>query len=147
MSLFEELDIAGAEEPFGVPDNTYAMAISDVVTKPNKDGDMGMTITYTVTEGEYKGEKVTEYKRVPHKSDKHPLDDRDAAKARGWIKVRLESLGIPESRMNSIKKEDLIGTDCYVSTQRNGQYTNVRNVQLARPDNVADKPATSPFGG
>ena len=147
MGLFDELDVAGAaDNPFAIPDDAYECVVSDVVAKKNAKGNMGMTVQYTITDGEYKGRKITEYRRMPHKDDTDVLDDAKAAEARSYIKRTLSKLGIPEDRMNSAGKDDLVGIQCYVSTQQNGDFTNVRDVNLQRPANTGSAaPETNPF--
>lgn len=148
MGLFDELDVAGAaDNPFAIPDDTYECVVSDVVTKKNQKGNMGMTVTYTISDGQYKGRKITEYRRYPHKDDADVLNEADAANARSYIKRTLARLGIPEDRMNSVDKSDLIGIQCYVSTQQNGDFTNVRDVNLTAPASGTNgsAPASNPF--
>lgn len=138
MGLFDELDVAGASDnPFAIPDDVYECVVSDVVTKKNQKGNMGMTVTYTISDGQYKGRKITEYRRYPHKEDTDVLSEADAANARSYIKRTLARLGIPEDRMNTVGKADLVGIQCYVSTQQNGDFTNVRDVNLTAPANVS----------
>lgn len=144
MGLFEELDIASAKDnPWEIPNNTYRCLVTDVVVKKNQSDNMGMTFYYTIQDGEQKGLKVSEYKRMPHPTDAEPLDKADADKALSYIKMRLASLGIPEERMNSVEKDDLIGIECFVTTKQNGQYTNVNNVTLQDSAGVA---ASGPAG-
>jgi len=147
MGLFDELDVAGAaDNPFAIPDDVYPCVVSDVVVKKNAKGNMGMTVTYTIADGKYKGRKITEYRRMPHKEDSEPLDEAKAAEARSYIKRTMARLGIPEDRMNSAGKEDLVGLDCYVSTNQNGDFTNVRDVTRDAPASVgASSGGGNPF--
>lgn len=129
MGLFDELDIAGAaDNPWSIPDNTYACVVSDLEIKENSKGNMGMTFKYKVIQGEHKDFEITEYKRLPSSKDKDQMSEANKNKAMSYIKLRLASLDIPESRMNSVEKGDLIGKECFVSTKVNGDYVNVRNV-------------------
>ena len=131
MGLFDELDVAGAaDNPFAIPDDTYPAVVSDVVTKKNAKGNMGMTVIYKVTEGDYTGREISEYRRLPHPEDNDKLDAAKAANSLSYIKRTLGRLGIPEDRMNSVGKDDLVGIQCYVSTQMNGDFINVRDVSL-----------------
>lgn len=138
MGLFDELDVAGAaDNPFAIPDDTYEAVVSDVIVKKNEEkGTTGMTVKYKVTAGEYVGREVTEYRRIPKKDDKTPLDEAGAAQARSYLKRTLSRLGIPEDRMNTADRNDLVGIQCYVSTTMNGDFINVRDVTLQRPANV-----------
>lgn len=146
--LFDELDVAGAEDnPWSIPDSTYPGVVNDLDVKKNAKGNMGMTFKYKVTEGEYAGREITEYKRLPHSSDAEQLDAAAKSRAASYIKQRLASLGIPEERMNGVTKDDLIGIECYVSTKMNGEYINVRDITLTAPEGgVSASPATTnPF--
>ncbi len=131
MGLFDELDIAGAaDSPWAIPDNTYPAVVTDLIVKENSAGNMGMTFKYKIREGEHEGTDVSEYKRLPSSVDKEPLSEGEKNKAMAYIKLRLNSLGIPEARMNSIEKEDVIGIECYISTKMTGDFINVRQVTL-----------------
>lgn len=146
MGLFDELDVAGAaDNPFAIPDDTYACVVSDVITKANDKGNMGMTVKYKVTEGQYKDREITEYRRIPHKDDKDQMDEGKKASALSYVKLTLSRLGIPEDRMNSVGKDDLVGIDCYVSTKQNGDFTNVRDVHLTAPAGTGSSEAVNPF--
>lgn len=134
-SLFGELDIASAsDDPYGVPDDTYKCVVSDLKIAKNSKGNRGMTLTFKVAEGDYRGQEITDYKRLPSSEDAEPLVGKKREDALSYIKLRLRDLGIPDSQMNSLKREDLVGTECYVSTIKktsNGStFVNVRNVQL-----------------
>lgn len=135
MGLFDELDIAGAaDNPFAIPDDTYECVVSDLIKKRNdQKGTTGITVKYKITGPEHTGREITEYRRLPSKDDTKPMSDAEAATARSYIKRTLSRLGIPEDRMNTVNREDLVGTQCYVSTQMNGDFINVRDVTLARP--------------
>lgn len=132
MSLFEGLDIAAAKDnPFEIPANTYAATITSVVTGPTKSGDkVGMTLTYTIQEGEYAGDDITEWKELPQPADPRNLT-KEEARSLSFLKQRLLNLGIPETKMNSVGEDDLEGLDVYVTTKegKNG-YTNVQKVEL-----------------
>jgi hypothetical protein len=104
MGLFDELDIAGAaDNPWLIPDNTYPCVVSDLVVKADKNGNMGMIFSYKVREGDHAGFELSEYKRLPSSKDATPLSEAEKNKAMSYIKMRLDSLGIPESRMNSVE--------------------------------------------
>lgn len=150
MSLFGDLDIAGAaDNPNAIPDNTYACVVSKVEVKTNNDDNYGMYFTYTITDGQYKGKTISEYKRLPHPQDHTPLSAEKKEQALAYIKQRLASLNIPESRMNSVDASDLVGIDCYISTKQNGDYTNVRRITMEAPaegvDGGTPAPAANPF--
>jgi hypothetical protein len=147
MGLFDELDVASAaDNPWAIPDNTYECVVSDLEVKQNKKGNMGMILKYKVISGEYEGSEISEYKRIPHPKDAEILEGKKKSDALSYIKMRLASLGIPESRMNDVTKDDLVGIECYVSTKDNDGFTNVRNITLQKPaDAEVSGPAANPF--
>lgn len=132
MSLFEGLDVASAaDDPFKIPPNTYAATVTAVKVGPTKAGDkIGMTLVYTIQEGDFEGDDITEWKEIPQPADPRNLT-KDEARALSWLKQRLLNLDIPEDRMNSVSDDDLVGLDVYVTTKegKNG-YTNVQKVEL-----------------
>lgn len=147
MGLFDELDVAGAaDNPFAIPDDTYECVVSDVTVKQNKKGNMGMTIKYKVVSGQYADAEISEYRRIPHPKDTDVQSTSEAERSKSFLKRSLASLGIPEDRMNSVGKADLEGIQCYVSTQQNGDFTNVRSVSLTAGDTVsAGTTESNPF--
>ena len=140
MGLFGDLDVASAEDnPWFVPPNTYECDLYKVELKTPEGKDPGLLFTYKISSGEHEGKQVTEYKRVP--KSQLTKEDKDAA---SYLKMRLASLGIPEARMNTVEPEDLQGLAVIVTVTQNGEYTNVRKVELAS----AGEPQTfTGFGG
>lgn len=129
MGFFGDVDLASvdADAALGLPDDTYEAEITKVESRVAKaSGNTNLMITYGVTGGDCKGEEVTEFLRIPESDD----DSRDALKARARIKNRLMDLNVPESRLNTVEPDDLVGTEVYVTTKRNGEYTNVRTVRF-----------------
>lgn len=147
MGLFDELDVASAaDNPWAIPDNTYPAVVSKIEVKPNKAGDMAMYFYYKITEGDHADFEVSEYKRMPSQRDTTPLSTAEAAKSTSYIKQRLASLGIPESRMNSVDQDDLVGIECYISTQVKNDFVNVRSVRTTAPEGASTSSVADPFG-
>lgn len=131
MGLFGELDIESAEDnPWMVPANTYEADLFEVAVKPNKDNTKtNLILTYKISSGDHTGKQVTEYKVIPSPADpKNPTADEK--KAASYIKQRLTSLGVPESRMNTVEVNDLVGTPVVIKVTVSGEYTNVSKVDL-----------------
>lgn len=129
--MFGDLDVSQAQDdPFAVPDNSYVCYLTDVKVGPTKNGDkVGMTLEYTIDEGAHNGKKISEWKQIPQPADpKNPSDDD--MRSMSFLKQRVLSLGVPESKVNSIGPDDLIGTKCVVAVKNKGGYTNVRNVTV-----------------
>lgn len=134
MSLFGDLDIASAEDnPFDIPDNTYETYLTDVEVKRSKAGNLGLALGYKIASGAHEGKSISEWKNIPEPEDPANPSPKDL-QAMSFLKSRLIDLGVPEERINSLEPKDLIGTHVYVTTKKNGEYTNVRSVKLADVD-------------
>ena len=134
MGLFGELDVASAEDnPWAVPANTYEATVYEVKVKEDKNNHTGLAINYKISSGEHEGKLVSEWKAIPIPDDpKNPTaEDKRAA---SYLKMRLASLGVPESRMNTVDPNDLQGTEVVIKVTVNGEFTNVGRVEL-RGDN------------
>lgn len=133
MSLFGDLDVQhAADDPFNIEEGIYKGTISDVKVKQSSKGTTGLVLTYTVTDEESPmvGRKIDEWKNVPQPADPEnltPEEERD----RSFLKMRLKSLGIPESEMNNVGTDDLVGLDVVFTVKKKGEYTNVTKVELA----------------
>lgn len=132
--IFGDLDVASAaDDPFKLPPNVYEATVTDVKVGDTQDGSKtGMTITYTVsTDDEHDGKSVREWKQIPRPADpKNPaVEDK---KAMSWLKARLLDLGIPESRINSVTPDDLIGKEVTITVAegKNPSFMNVNRVTL-----------------
>ena len=130
MGLFGELDVASAEDnPWAVPANTYEANVFEVAVKTDKNDHQGLAINYKISSGDHEGKQVSEWKTIPTPADpKNPTPDEK--KAMSYLKMRLSSFGVPESRMNSVDINDLLGTPVTIKVTINGEYTNVARVEL-----------------
>lgn len=131
MSLFGDLDVASAnDDPFKIPPNTYNCTVTAVKVGPTKAGDkVGMTLVYTIQDGEFAGDDITEWKEIPQPADPQNLT-KEESRALSFLKQRLLNLEVPEDKMNSVSDDDLVGMEVYVTTKegKNG-YTNVQKVE------------------
>ena len=140
MGLFGDLDIeSAADDPFAVPDNTYYCYVTDMVAKAAQSGKNGLNIEYTVNVGEHKGKKIREWKRIPDGAESD--DDKNAM---SYIKSRMLDLGVPAERINSVTKDDVVGTYVAVTVKTKGEYQNVNKVVI-KPEGETPE-ATSVFG-
>lgn len=154
MSIFGDLDIQGAaDNPFTVPDNTYPFVVSDFEVKRNeKSGNTMMLITYKIREGEHEGFEIVDRTRVPAPGDKDILTGKKLEDAKSYIKMRLAALGVPEAKMNTVTKEDIVGIECYATTQQNGDFQNLKagSVRLTLDDSAgavsSSTTGADPFG-
>ena len=130
MGIFGDLDVASAaDNPWAVPANTYEMNVYTAEVKRDKNEALGLEIVYKISSGEHEGKTVREWKTIPEPADAKNLTP-DEQKAASYLKMRLLSLGIPESRMNGMNINDILGTEVVVKVTVNGEYTNVARVEL-----------------
>lgn len=87
---------------------TYKMADDDVNPKVQKDEWRGIPVV--TADGKF-------------------ASDKDSTNAT-WLKRRLLSLGVPESKINDLEPKDLIGLEVYVTFKTNEQWQNVVKVEL-----------------
>lgn len=140
MSIFGELDFASVQDnPWSVEDGTYEAILAEFKVGPTKAGDkVGVMISYKLNDS---GSSVSEWKEIP---SQEALATAEGKRAASFLKQRLASLGVPESHMNSVTAQELVGTRVLVTvknnTARDGSgrvYTNVTNVAL---DEAGDRP-------
>ena len=136
MGLFGDLDIASAEEnPWLIPPNSYEAFLFEVAVKDDKNGGRGLSLVYKISTGAHEGKTAQEWKGIPNPDD--PANPTaDEKKAASYIKQRLSSLGVPESRMNTVEVSDLVGTPVVIKVVQNGDFTNVAKVELRTEDTL-----------
>lgn len=90
-----------------------------------------LVITYKMAEDDAeKGKTVDEWRGIPAvTADGKFATDKDATNA-SWLKRRLQDLGVPEDKINTIEPNDLVGTEVYVTFKNNGQYQNVAKCEV-----------------
>ena len=125
--LFGDLNLEDApDDPNAIPDNTYEAYLTDLKKGPTKDGSkVGVTFTYTISEGALDGRKVTEWKSA------NPTDD-EATK--GYLKQRILGLGVPADRISQVDPSDLIGKHVYITVKNRNGYANVNRATLIDAD-------------
>lgn len=116
MGFFDDLDVASGDLIYdGLPADTYAMIVSNAEVKLSSRGTMrGLGITYTVIAGKHKGRTYYEWKRRPHKDDIDVQTDEQRQKSIDHLKTRMINFGVPESKINEVGPEDIIGTEVIV---------------------------------
>lgn len=146
MGIFGDLDVASASDnPWLVPANTYEATVYTAEVKRDKNEILGMEIIYKISSGDHEGKTVREWKVIPEPADPKNLTPEEN-KATSYLKMRLRSFGIPESRMNSMNVNDILGLEVIIKVTVNGEYTNVSRVDLAG-DAATETPEFVPFGG
>jgi hypothetical protein len=141
-NIFGDLDIASAaDDPFAVTDGTYYATLTKCSKEESSRGSKGLTFEYTIHDAEDEqmdGRKISEWKTIPE------ADDENAALHMSFIKQRLKSLGVPESEMNTVKPDELIGLEVIVtvatkkSKKDDQEYQNVTKMRLNTDDAEGD---------
>lgn len=118
-------------DPNHLPDATYKGYLTDCKVVQFKDASKGQALvfTYKVSEGPHKGKTIDEWKTA---------NKFDPANKKAWLKSRILSLGVPESRLNILNPDDLIGTPVSFTVKKKGEYTNVTFVKERNEDENSD---------
>lgn len=116
-------------DPNHLPDATYLGYVTDAKVVHYKDSSKGkaLVFTYKVSEGEHRGKTIDEWKSA---------NSFDEPTKKSWLKNRLVSLGVPDSKMGSVSPEDLTGIAVKFTVKQKGEYRNVTFVAL-RDENEA----------
>jgi hypothetical protein len=147
MGIFGDLDVASADDnPWAVPANTYEASLYTAEVKRDKNEILGLELIYKISSGDHEGKTVREWKVIPEPADPKNLTP-DEKKANSYLKMRLRSFGIPESRMNTMNINDILGLEVIIKVTVNGEYTNVSRVDLAEDAPKTEVQEFQPFGG
>jgi hypothetical protein len=128
MGFLSDLNLQDVSDPFDFPDGKYQGWLFDATIQPYKDAEKGnaLILTYKIddpNQPDHKGKTIQEWFSISNVPS-------NTAQKKGFLKRRLESLGIPESRHNDVEVSDLIGLPVIFSKKRNGDYNNVTYVEL-----------------
>ncbi len=129
------VDIAGADDdPFGLPDGDHKVVISDVVVKESSKGTTGLQITFS---DPATGKSVSMWNTIPVKDD--PNAERNAS----YLKMTLRNLGVPEDRMNSVRKEDLVGQDALIRVRPQKNNPDYKQISVLSPTSASAQRVTA----
>ena len=123
MGFLSDLGLDSVDaDPNSFPDAKYAAFVYDAKMISYKDSSKGqaLVLTYKIADGLQKGKTIDEWKTA------NPFDD---AQKKAWLKQRILSIGIPESKLNDVDPDDLIGTPIYFTKKQKGEYHNVTFVE------------------
>jgi hypothetical protein len=138
-NVFAEIDWDEIpEDPFSVPANTYEAYLTEAVIRQvsaEKGGGHGLSLTFTISDGDYEGYKVQDWKSIPEVDDpKNPTTEE--RKALSWVKRRLNDLGVPSDKIKQAlgNPAELEGTHVALRVtvnESNGRkYTNITSVEV-----------------
>lgn len=128
----------GLEEvPDHLPDGTYPAYLTEakvINLKDNKGQSLVFTYKVDLPGSQINGETIDEFKSI------NPADDNQKKK---FLKMRLESLGVPSTRFAQFNPKDVVGLAVTITVKTKGQYTNVTNVTLRNESGSASATVTS----
>ena len=136
--LFESMGLEDVEADINfIPDGVYPAFVFEstvVVAKNGKNaGKPFWAITYKIAEGTCKGRSQQEW---------FSLDPQNE-QVKPWLKRRILSLGVPDSKVGSFKPDDVVGSSVAVTIKTKDGYQNVRDVKSNDVDAVTSTPAST----
>lgn len=148
MGFLNDLGLENVEaDPNYIPDGKYAAFVYESSTKIIKNVNYWV-ITYKIADDPNVGGKtVDELKSLDPKGPKR-------SQQLSFLKQRVLSLGIPESRVSEFDPGDVVGTPVTISIKHKDGYQNVGTVELrgegttpsVAPTNVGASVASSATG-
>lgn len=122
-------DLGLGDVPDGLAVGTYKGNVYGCKVQTLKDVSKGKSLVFTYKvndpESSYNGETIDEWKSI---------NKFDTNVKKRFLKERLVSLGIPETRFDQFRPDDVIGLDVFFTVKKNGQYTNITDVTLIEGD-------------
>lgn len=121
MGLFDGLDLANAKDnPFETPSDWYQFICSKAVVKPNNGDKLGLNLTWTIVGGDYDGNNMLSWNRVPKVDDPEGKEKEDT---KSWLKKFLLQLGFPETVHDDIEEKDFLNIRCEGMCNSDGNFT------------------------
>lgn len=129
MGFLNDLNLDDvATDPNRVPDGTYPAHVSKFKMQPTQSKGNFLVIGYTLAPGakdakgtSLEGKVIDEWKSA---------NAGDEPSKKSWLKQRIVSLGVPESRVSAVEPEDVIGQAVLVTVKTKGEYQNVVGVKV-----------------
>lgn len=142
MGLLDEygVDLTEIQAPsYEIPDDTYEFVVSDIYVRKGseKKPDMSwVNIEYQVGS---EGKTYTEWFTLPENAS---APTEDELKKLGWYKQRILSLGIPEDKINSFSREEVVGTQGVLTLRTKNGWQNIKSLRVENlPDTQEEAPA------
>lgn len=131
--FLNDLDLQNAPtDPNFLPEGKYPAFLYDLKIKDiQKNNTRALIISYKISDldSENQGKTKTEFKTLP-KMENGVYADDDSKRNAAFLKQRLLSLGVPESELNDMKREDLLGTPVWITIKQVKEYYNISAVEL-----------------
>lgn len=155
MDLMGTLGLDNVDDPDNLPDGKYAGVIFKCEYLVSKTDKLGIAITYKCTDpqSKFNGREKFEWWTIGDNPTKNEEGEYQVAKAtmsesqKPYFKKRMAAIGIPESRLASLKQADLngrVGTEIYFGIKNKDGYNNVNFVEM-RGASVGDAGSVDPF--
>lgn len=125
--FLSDLNLDGVEaDPNYIADGVYHAFVYESEVRTKKDGTPSWVLTYKIApdEAKHAGQQIAEW------FDLKPVGPNANLK-KSFMKRRVLSLGVPESRINAVNPADFVGTEVAITVKHKGQYQNVTDVKLA----------------
>lgn len=132
MGFLADLGLDTVEsDPNAIPDNKYPAFVfaANIVKYKDTSKGQALVLTYKIADGPHKGKTVDEWKSA---------NSFDTVQQKGYLKQRLVQIGIPESKLNELDPDDLVGLPVTITTKKNGEYTNVRYAAARDENDLGD---------
>lgn len=141
MGLLDDygIDLDGVEAPnYDVPDDIYEYTIGDVYiqvgTEKHPDKSW-ICISFLLGDA---GKSKTEWFQLPEDaSDPTPKE----LEKLGYYKQRLLDIGVDESAVNDVSRDDLVGLTGTLQVLTKGAWQNIKNVKATEGDEPAEAAA------
>lgn len=120
-------------DPNYIADGKYRAFVYNSEVRTKKDDSKSWVLSYKIADGQkHSGQQQQEW------FDLNP-QGANAELKRSFLKRRVLSLGVPESKIGSVQPNDLIGLEVSITIKHKDGYQNIGNVEL-----VEGSSATTP---
>jgi hypothetical protein len=151
--FLNDLDLDNVEaDPNYIGDGQWPAFIFDSKVITKKDQTKSWIITYKVAPDskQYAGVTQDEWFALTVEKDGSLIAQPDQTK-KSWLKKRVLSVGVPESRVKEVTPAEIIGTPVFITIRHKGNFQNVVDVVLrdestgeAKPTAVPEQSAATP---
>lgn len=127
--FLNDLDLGDTNaDPNYIADSKYRAFVYQSEVRTKKDDTRAWVITYKIApDQKHAGQTQQEWFDLLPKDSTAP----NAELKRSFLKKRILSLGVPESKIGQVNPNDLIGTEVSLTIKHKDGYQNVGNVDLA----------------
>lgn len=121
-----------------LPDGKYPGFVFAAKVVKKKDDRKALVCTFRVSEGSHTGKKIDDWKTLPRKDVNGNFVSEEDKKEASFLRMRIESLGFTEEQFATLKPADLVAIPVSFAVRTDGQYTNVKFVEVRKVDASQD---------